>query len=164
TDVYRAWRVAGKNAVLMPLLGITTLEDVGRAAFPKPGASPASADALLDAIETLPGLPASPTAVVPRGESCAAGAVAVAARVAAADLSARQRKAAGAVAWPDAADIPVPVVRLVEACLAPSPAARPTAAEAARGLAGWLAAERGEVTARRRRVAVGLAVGVVILA
>lgn len=82
TDVYWADRGSGLDAVCMPLLGVTTLEDVRDAAFPNPEAVPMSAAALLDAIQSAVGGLAAPAPVVAPGESYPAAVVAVAARIA----------------------------------------------------------------------------------
>lgn len=252
TDVYWADRICGMTAVCMPLLGVSTLDDVREAAFPAGGTVPRTATALLGAIQDAPGAAAvSPVAAA--GESHAVAVAAVAARVAdalaylhrhgrehgdlkpsnvvlapgghpylidfnlagdgeaagvggtvpymaperlaalvgspadtadrakadvysfgcviyemltgrlpwppnpqlgpigaAAELLDRRR---AGVEWPEGTDIPDAVARLVEACLADTPADRPAAADAATTLSRWLAAERGEgVRPTRRRV------------
>lgn len=268
TDVYWADRADAMTAVCMPLLGVTTLDDVRGAAFRGPGAVP-SAAALLGAIQLAAGGPAPPPPVAAPDESYPAAVVAVAVRIAdalaylhglnrehgdlkpsnvvlapgghpylidfnlsaddpdtaplggtvpymaperleryttsgaappaaacvqadvysfgvvlfelltgrlpwppnpnlgpvgaAADLLARCRVG---VPWPDAADVPGPVARVVEACLADAPAARPAAADVATALARWLADTRG-AAAKPRRVSPfallgGLAVAAVI--
>jgi tetratricopeptide (TPR) repeat protein len=55
------------------------------------------------------------------------------------------------VAWPEPADVPLPVAGVVEACLADAPADRPAAADVAAALSCWLSAERGEHTPKKRR-------------
>jgi tetratricopeptide (TPR) repeat protein len=82
TDVYWADRLAGMTAVCMPLLGVTTLDDVREAAFPGADAFPRTAAALLDAIRSIPTAAEAPAPVAAPGESYAAGAVAVGARIA----------------------------------------------------------------------------------
>jgi hypothetical protein len=82
TDVYWADRIGGMAAVCMPLLGVTTLDDVREAAFPDADTLPRSAGALLGAIQPTPGAAVVPPPVASAGESYAVGAAAVAARVA----------------------------------------------------------------------------------
>jgi tetratricopeptide (TPR) repeat protein len=80
TDVYWSRPVGGLTAVCMPLVGVTTLEDVRDAAFPAPGAAaPPRADVILDTVEPV-GRADAP--VVRPGERYAVGVAAVAAGVA----------------------------------------------------------------------------------
>jgi hypothetical protein len=268
TDVYWADRTGGMAAVCMPLLGVTTLEDVRDAAFPPAGRLPASAVGLLGAIQPAIGGADPPPPITHPDETYPTAVVAVAARIAnaltylhhhgrdhgdlkpsnvvlapgghpflidfnlsaddaapvggtvpymaperlehlatqggappaaggdkadvyslgvvlyelltgrlpwrpnpllgsvgaAADLLARRR---AGVAWPEAAAVPGPIARLVEACLADDPDARPAAAGVEAVLVRWLSAQRGEPAgpARRpNRAALVLCVGAVAAA
>jgi serine/threonine protein kinase len=80
TDVYWSRPVGGLTAVCMPLVGVTTLEDVRDAAFPTSGAAaPPRAEIILNTIEPV-GRADDP--VIRPGERYAVGVAAVAAGIA----------------------------------------------------------------------------------
>jgi serine/threonine protein kinase len=82
TDLYWADRLRGMTAVCMPLLGVTTLDDVREAVFPDAQTLPHTAATLLGAIQPTPGAAAAPPPIASSDESHTAGVIAIAARIA----------------------------------------------------------------------------------